>query len=106
MKIVALVCPLLLRALLAPSSGDAAQESLKKGKEALEKYNAKEAITHLTEAIRKDPKNAEAYYYRGLAYDREQQDERAFSDFNAAIRLNPKFAEAFVARGRYYFTKA
>src|SRR5262245_59966390 len=106
MNIPALSCPLMLGLLLAPSSDDAAQESLKKGKEVLENFKAKEAITHLTEAIRREPKNAEAYYHRGRAYDLARQLEEALSDFNDAIRLNPRFAEAFYERGKSYFSKA
>lgn len=94
------VCCILIFGLLPPPLCNAsAQDSLKKGKEALEKLDAKGAITHLTEAIRKDPKNTEAYYHRGKAYRSDTQFDKALVDFNVAIQLNPKFADAYYERG-------
>ena len=44
------------------------QESLSNGIEAIEMRKGQEAISHLTKAIHKAPKSADAYYYRGCAY--------------------------------------
>jgi tetratricopeptide (TPR) repeat protein len=43
------------------------------------------AIADCREAIRLDPKNARAYYYRGQAQDLE----KAVADYTEAIKLNP-----------------
>ena len=95
------VCTLLLGFLLVQSpSEDSVQESLKKGKEALAKLDAKKAIAHFTQAIKKDPKNAEALCFRGRSYGLDLEREKAISDFNEAITLEPKFSEAYYWRGR------
>ena len=61
-----------------------------------------QAIVDFNEAIRLNPKYAEAYYYRGLTYGRREDYEQAIVDFNEAIRLNPKLVEAYYYRGLTY----
>ena len=48
------------------------------------------AIADLTEAIRLDPKYANAYDNRGLAYRDKGDMDRAIADLTEAIRLDPK----------------
>jgi tetratricopeptide (TPR) repeat protein len=51
------------------------------------------AIAKYTEAIEKNPKNANAYTDRALAYKEKKDYDKAIADFNEALRLKP---EAFV----------
>jgi tetratricopeptide (TPR) repeat protein len=51
------------------------------------------------EAHRLNPNYAAAFYYRGAAYERKGQPDRAIEDYDQAIRLNPNYAEAFLNRG-------
>ena len=54
------------------------------------------AIADYTEAIRLDPKAAEAYYNRGMAYARTRATTtRRSPTFTEAIRLDPDDAEAY-----------
>ena len=46
-----------------------------------------------------NPKDAEAYNNRGLAYDQQKNSGKAIDDFTRALLLNPKLADA-------YFNKA
>ena len=64
------------------------------------------AIADYTEAIRLDPKNANAYSNRGYAYSDKGDTDRAIADFTEAIRLDPKFAIAYNNRGLAYGEKA
>ena len=48
------------------------------------------AIADYTEAIRLDPKNAEAYCNRGHAYEEKGDYDKAIADCTEAIRLDPK----------------
>jgi tetratricopeptide (TPR) repeat protein len=91
-------------AIPALAQSDAARECLKKGKEALEAFQYRDAIRHLTDAVRLNPKDAEAYLLRGRAYDSEFEPEQAIPDFTEAIRLLPKSAEAHMYRGLAYYT--
>ena len=50
------------------------------------------------------PKNAEAYYYRGLAYNHLGNYGDAIADYDRAIKLNPKFAIALNRRGVFKST--
>lgn len=50
------------------------------------------AIAEINEAIRINPDNAEAYYYRGMAYQIKNEPEfnEALKDFEKALELRPK----------------
>jgi len=63
------------------------------------------AIQNYDEAIRLDPKSADAFAGRGSAYLLKGDYDRAIQDYNEAIRLNPKSASAFNGRGAAYFAK-
>ena len=67
-----------------------------------DKGDTDRAIADYTEAIRLDPKYADAYYNRGIAYGDKGDTDRAIADFTEAIRLDPKHAHAYVNRGLAY----
>lgn len=48
------------------------------------------AIAKYTEAIEKNPPNANAYADRALAYKEKKDHDRAIADFNEALRLKPE----------------
>src|SRR6516164_8432899 len=58
------------------------------------KGDSDRAIADLSEAIRLDPKYAEAYYLRGVSYRNKGDLARAISDYSETIRLAPKVAAA------------
>jgi tetratricopeptide (TPR) repeat protein len=53
------------------------------------------AITDCNEAIRLDPKLANAYLNRGKAYSDKDDFDRAIADYDQAIKLNPKSSMAY-----------
>ena len=57
-------------------------------------------------SIRLRPKDAKAYYNRGLAYSEKRDHDKAIADFTAAIRLDPKYAKAYYSRGAAYSEKS
>jgi tetratricopeptide (TPR) repeat protein len=63
------------------------------------------AIAAFSEAIRLDPKNANVFFDRGIAYGKKGDNDRAIADYNEAIRLNSNYANAFLNRGFSYFKK-
>jgi tetratricopeptide (TPR) repeat protein len=63
------------------------------------------AIADYTAAIRRDPKNANAYYSRGNAYSEKGDTDRAIADYTETIRLNPTYANAYYNRGNGYSNK-
>ncbi len=48
------------------------------------------AIADFSEAIRLDPKDADAYFNRGRAYEKKGETERARADFDQAKILGYK----------------
>ena len=58
----------------------------------------KNNIASLTEAIKNNPKDANALNLRGAAYGQAGEYERALEDFNAALAINPQYAQAFSNR--------
>ena len=63
----------------------------------------REAITSYDKAIQLDPKYANAYNNRGLAYYHNKAYDKAIADFNKAIELNPDFARAYNNRAHAYY---
>lgn len=56
-----------------------------------------------TKAIKYDPSNFEAYYYRGCCKFNRNMFEEAIEDLEKAIELKSDYADAEFALGRIYF---
>jgi tetratricopeptide (TPR) repeat protein len=56
-------------------------------------------ITACTDFLEKNPRSAEGYIMRGLAFARIQSNKQAIADFDLAIKLNPKSTTAYNNRG-------
>jgi tetratricopeptide (TPR) repeat protein len=91
-----------------------AEEYLRRGKAYMDARQFQEAIATFTEAIRLDPRCAEAYDCRGLAHysfffnnfanlDSIDSVHKATADFTEAIRLNPSRADTYLRRGLFCF---
>jgi tetratricopeptide (TPR) repeat protein len=63
------------------------------------------AIKGCSEIIRRDPKDAIAYYMRGNALAKNGDLGQAIADFSKAIALNPRFAPAYDSRAATYVAK-
>ena len=84
------------------ASAEAAKAACEKGDECLQKMDFDGAISTFTAAIRLDPRNAEAYSKRALAFDKTYKRDEAIADLSEAIRLDPKDAKKYKARGDAY----
>ena len=56
-----------------------------------------DAIADCNEAVRINPRSAEAFYARGWAWEKSGDFDKAVADYSEALRLNPKSAEALCA---------
>ena len=74
-----------------------------KGNSYQDKGQWDKAIAEYNEAIKLDPKFAEAYMTRGNVYLQKGQFDQAFSDFSKAIEINPKLAGAYMTRAMAYW---
>ena len=61
--------------------------------------NYENAVKLINKAIELDPKYAEAYNNRGVAYSKLKIFEKARMSYNRAIELNPEYEEAYNNRG-------
>jgi predicted Zn-dependent protease len=61
------------------------------------------AKSYLDKAIAANPKMAESYNNRGLAFYNLERHQQAINDFSQAIRIKPQYAEAFNNRGNAYY---
>ncbi len=59
-------------------------------------------IETCTQSIRINPISANAFFNRGLSYQRLGDKEAAIGDYTEAIRVNPNYAEAYQSRGLAY----
>jgi Tfp pilus assembly protein PilF len=65
----------------------------------------RDAIEVYSEVIKKNQKSAEAYNWRGIAYDDLGQMDMALQDFSKAIEISPNYADAYNNRGEIYRKK-
>ena len=63
----------------------------------------KKAKSYWDKAIAANPKFAEAYNNRGLAFYNLNLYQEALQDFSQSIRMKPDYAEAFNNRGNVYY---
>jgi protein involved in polysaccharide export with SLBB domain/Flp pilus assembly protein TadD len=62
-----------------------------------------EAIVKLTQAVKLDPRNAQAQYSLGLAYSKSSLYKEAAESFKRAARFKPDWAEAHFRLGWLYY---
>ncbi|NJK64592.1 MAG: tetratricopeptide repeat protein [Synechococcaceae cyanobacterium SM2_3_1] len=72
---------------------------LRQGRERLLRGDQAGALADLTQVILLDSQAAEAYFWRGRAYEALRDYEAALADLDEAIRLNPQLADAYYHRG-------
>lgn len=65
-----------------------------RGQIQLRQGNANGAVDSLQSALRNDPDNAVAHYQLGVAFEQQQNEARAESEWNEAIRLRPDMTDA------------
>jgi tetratricopeptide (TPR) repeat protein len=70
-----------------------------------EKGDYDKAIADFNEAIRLEPKNADAYNRRSLVWSDKKDYDKAIADSNEAIRSDPKFGLAYLTRGTAFYNK-
>jgi tetratricopeptide (TPR) repeat protein len=70
---------------------------------AREQRDLKGAMADLNEAIRLDPRTANAYSSRARLYTKAGDTKRSFADLNEAIRLDPKVALFYNRRGLHFY---
>lgn len=75
---------------------------LEKGQQAVVAENWSEALKAFHKAIKLNPQNTEAYFYRGNIYDELGHYAKAIADYNKVIRLNPVHIDAYLRRGFAY----
>ncbi len=77
---------------------------IEKAKALIEKEDYKPAIVILTQAVALDPKNADAYQQRGIAYGKTENFKPALADFSQAVVLAPSDFYSFFLRGSLYLS--
>lgn len=85
-----------------PVTADTIENLLVEGMERGIRGNYQGAIHIFTEIIKIDPQEIEAYYNRGIAYEKLNENQKAIADFNAVTNLNPNYGEAYVSRSQIY----
>ena len=88
---------------LTASPASALDSTLEEGLKAAKKGDHQGAIAIYSEAIRRDPKHREAYYNRGIAYQRTLERDKAIADFTKVIELDPTSISAYTNRGNVHF---
>jgi tetratricopeptide (TPR) repeat protein len=71
-----------------------AKRHLRKGYQLYTKNRTNEALDEFEEAVRSDPANPEAYYWRGRVLIRLKQYDKALEDFRRAIGVKSDYRDA------------
>ncbi|MGD8328305.1 MAG: tetratricopeptide repeat protein [Acidobacteriota bacterium] len=82
--------------LAAQQGGNQANEHLTNAINALSQNNADDALRQLDDVLEDDPDNAQAYYYRGMAYGQLNRLEDALDAFVTAGEKSPGYTDAYV----------
>lgn len=107
MRKITMVLLMIFALLSSRAVSETADDWLMKAKELSDgqKYtDPLKAVEYLNNALKLQPRDAEAYYNRGVAYDNLGQYKNAIKDYNQAIGLNPDYAEAYSNRGTIHNT--
>ena len=64
---------------------------LNEGIELFEKNDFQQALNKFNDVLKKDAKNAYAYYYRGLIYDEQKQSKQAINDYLNVLKYSNEF---------------
>lgn len=72
--------------------------SLNRGIEAYNGGDLETAMGHFDSVVSQNPDLADGYYYRGLIYLQQGDNEKALADFQRFLELDPEHAEAATAR--------
>jgi tetratricopeptide (TPR) repeat protein len=93
--------PLGLHPLVQPldAGGTLADLLLARGSKSLQKGESKPAEAMISEALRRNPKNAMAYVAQGMLHADAGDYDRAFADLSAALRHDPSCGRACLLRG-------
>jgi len=83
-------------------SPDSGWGHLKLGRRHEEQNDYPGAVARYSRAIEADPRLAEAYLARGVAYRILNQVSHALDDLNQAVALDPASPHSFVERGEVY----
>ena len=103
-KLVFLLSAVLFLALTACENPAKSRVLTEEGSKQLLRYSQfDEAEETLTEAIKYDKGNFEAYYYRGCARINAKKYNEAIADLEKAIELKPDYADAYFNLGRTYY---
>jgi len=78
------------------------KSDLQEGKEYFRAKQAAKAIEAFTKAVQSNPKEQEAYFFRGATYSAIGQFNQAIEDYTKTIELNPQNSEAYWSRGYCY----
>lgn len=83
----------------AGTTNSAAQAKFDSGKARAQSNDLDGAIADFTEAVRLDPKYADAWVERGQAFFKSGNADRAVADFNQALQADPRNVGAYKSRG-------
>ena len=77
----------------------------KQGNDALRNEDYEKAFSCFSETLQLDPKNTDAFVFRGIARLGRGDLDGAIADWNKAIELDPNIAAAYANRGNAYQRK-
>jgi Flp pilus assembly protein TadD len=75
------------------------------GEDALRNGDYEKAFSFWSEILQSNPKNADAFVFRGIARIGKGDLDGAITDWDKAVQLDPNLAAAYANRGKGYARK-
>ncbi len=88
-----------------PAQQTPIRQSLDRARQLISAGNDAEGLNELQRALAIDSANAEAYFLRGIIYQRRGQTESAISALQTAVSWSPRMIEAHIVLGRLYLVR-
>jgi lipoprotein NlpI len=93
---------LLLAAFLCRLEPPSVTNLLEDAEAALKDGKTDEALKSANDAVKADPKSADAYLVRGIVLEAMRKHKQAIADLDRTIAVNPRLARAYNHRGSEY----
>ena len=74
---------------LADMNDVLSQNSVVEASKLIEQKKYEDALAELNKAIRSNPKNPDAYYYRASVFDAQSKAQLAIEDYKKSLEFNP-----------------
>ena len=76
---------------------------LSEARSAYQRGDLAQALSLANQAVERDPKNLQGFYFRGRLHEMQGRHRQAIADYDAVVKLDPNAVEVYNRRGSEHF---